>query len=60
VTFAIDDPADVVDAPTTNQRLLGAIEITKTRKHAADGSSDHPHAGVDFVITGGDYVPERQ
>jgi uncharacterized surface anchored protein len=32
----------------------GAIEITKTRKHAADGSGDHPHAGVTFTITGGE------
>lgn len=36
----------------------GAIEITKTRKHAADGTGDHPHAGVDFVITGGG-LPEE-
>jgi hypothetical protein len=33
-------------------REKGAIEITKTRKHAADGTGDHPHQGVDFVITG--------
>ena len=30
----------------------GAIEITKTRKHAAAGSGDHPHAGVTFTVTG--------
>ena len=35
-------------------REKGAILITKTRKHAADGSGDHPHAGVDFTITGGE------
>ena len=35
-------------------REKGAILITKTRKHAADGPGDHPQAGVDFVITGGD------
>ena len=34
-------------------RQNGAIRVTKTRKHAADGSGDHPHAGVDFTITGG-------
>jgi hypothetical protein len=34
-------------------RERGAILITKVRKHAASGSGDHPHAGVDFVITGG-------
>jgi hypothetical protein len=34
-------------------RERGAIEITKTRKHAADGSGNHPHAGVEFTISGG-------
>jgi hypothetical protein len=34
-------------------RERGAILITKTRKHADDGPGDHPHQGVDFVITGG-------
>jgi Prealbumin-like fold domain len=35
-------------------RQRGAIEITKTRKHAADGPGDHPHSGVTFTITGGE------
>jgi hypothetical protein len=35
-------------------RQQGAILVTKTRKHAADGVGDHPHQGVDFVITGGE------
>ena len=35
-------------------REAGAILITKTRKHAADGAGDHPHAGVTFTITGGE------
>lgn len=35
-------------------REKGAILITKTRKHAADGPGDHPHQGVEFTITGGD------
>jgi hypothetical protein len=34
-------------------REKGAILITKTRKHAADGAGDHPHAGVEFTVTGG-------
>lgn len=34
-------------------RLRGAILITKTRKHAADGPGDHPHAGVTFTVSGG-------
>jgi len=52
VTFGIDADTDVLDCTYTNRRLLGAIEITKTRKHAADDAGDHPHAGVDFAITG--------
>jgi hypothetical protein len=40
-------------APLTLPSNCGAIKITKTRKHAADGSGNHPHAGVDFTITGG-------
>ena len=35
-------------------RQQGAILITKTRKHAAAGSGDHPHAGVTFTVTGGE------
>ncbi|HET6565358.1 MAG TPA: prealbumin-like fold domain-containing protein, partial [Xanthomonadales bacterium] len=37
-----------------NPRETGAIEITKTRKHAAatDPAND-PHSGVEFTITGG-------
>jgi len=35
-------------------RERGAIEITKTRKHAADGPGNHPHAGVTFTVTGGE------
>jgi hypothetical protein len=34
-------------------RERGAILITKTRKHAADGPGDHPHGGVQFTVTGG-------
>jgi Prealbumin-like fold domain len=35
-----------------NPRQRGAIEVTKVRKHAADGSGDHPQAGVDFTVNG--------
>jgi hypothetical protein len=52
LTFAIDSDTDKLDCTYTNRRNLGAIEITKTRKHAAAGAGDHPHAGVDFAITG--------
>jgi uncharacterized surface anchored protein len=33
-------------------RQRGAILVTKTRKHAADGPGDHPQAGVDFTVNG--------
>ena len=45
---------DSVDCTFTNTRQTGAIEITKTRKHAADGAGDHPHAGVTFTISDND------
>jgi hypothetical protein len=35
-------------------REKGAIEIVKTRKHAAAGPGDHPHSGVTFTVTGGE------
>ena len=35
-----------------NRQQLGAILVTKTRKHAADGPGDHPHAGVNFTVNG--------
>ena len=44
---------ETVTCTFTNARERGAIEITKTRKHAADGPGDHPHAGVTFTVTGG-------
>jgi hypothetical protein len=39
-------------------RETGAIEITKTRKHAVGGSGDQPHAGVTFTVTGGELPAE--
>jgi hypothetical protein len=45
-----------VECTFTNTRQTGAIEITKTRKHAAATSgdpNDQPHAGVTFTVTGG-------
>jgi hypothetical protein len=33
-------------------RQRGAILVTKTRKHAADGPGPHPHAGVSFTVNG--------
>jgi hypothetical protein len=43
---------DLVDCTFTNELQTGAIEITKTRKHAATPGDD-AHAGVDFTIEGG-------
>jgi hypothetical protein len=46
------EPDDVVTCIYTNRRQLGAILITKTRKHAAAGSGSHPHPGVTFTVDG--------
>jgi hypothetical protein len=54
ITLAAGD--DVV-CTYTNTAQTGAIEITKTRKHAADGAGDHAHSGVTFTVTGGS-LPE--
>jgi len=43
---------DLTATPFVNPRHRGAILVTKTRKHAADGAGDHPHAGVDFTVDG--------
>jgi hypothetical protein len=52
-TVSIDlDATDTVECTFVNTLQTGAIEITKTRKHAASGSGDHPHAGVDFTVDG--------
>jgi len=55
------DPASIglsagesVTCTFVDAREQGAIEITKLRKHAADGTGDHPHPGVTFTITGGE------
>jgi hypothetical protein len=45
-------PGEIVTCTFHDARERGAIEITKTRKHAAAGSGDHPHPGVTFTITG--------
>jgi hypothetical protein len=45
-------PGSTVTCTYTNRQLLGAIKVTKTRKHAADGPGDHPHAGVSFTVNG--------
>ncbi|WP_188860057.1 MSCRAMM family protein [Marinobacterium nitratireducens] len=44
---------ETVNLDFVDPRKRGAILITKTRKHAADGPGDHPHVGVEFTISGG-------
>jgi hypothetical protein len=46
------NPGDSVTCTYTNRLQLGAIKVTKTRKHAASGSGDHPQAGVSFTVNG--------
>jgi Prealbumin-like fold domain len=45
-------PDETVTCTFTNRLHVGAIKVTKTRKHAADGPGDHPHAGVSFTVNG--------
>ena len=52
VTFAIDAAADNLDCTYFNTEQKGAILVTKTAKHAASGTGDHPQAGVDFTVDG--------
>jgi len=50
VTISSGNPT--VSLTFVNPRQRGAILITKVKKHAASGSGDHPHAGVDFTVNG--------
>ena len=43
---------DDVTCTFTNERERGAIEITKTRKHAAATGGQGPQSGVSFTVTG--------
>jgi hypothetical protein len=51
-TITITKGGDALTCIYINQQQLGAIQVTKTRKHAADGPGDHPHAGVSFTVNG--------
>jgi hypothetical protein len=44
---------ETVTCTFVDSRERGAILISKTRKHAADGPGDHPHPGVTFTVSGG-------
>lgn len=52
VTIAAGSTVDLTATPFVDPRLRGAILVEKTRKHAADGSGDHPQSGVDFTVNG--------
>jgi hypothetical protein len=45
-------PGETVTCTFTNKLNLGAIKVTKTHKHAADGTGDHPEANVSFTVNG--------
>jgi hypothetical protein len=43
---------DFIAPVPINTNNCGAIKVTKTRKHAADGAGDHPQSGVTFTVNG--------
>jgi hypothetical protein len=45
-------PGETVTCTYTNKQNLGAILVTKTRKHAADGPDNHPQPDVSFTVNG--------
>jgi hypothetical protein len=45
-------PNQTISLTFVDVRQTGAILVTKTRKHAADGPGPHPHAGVNFTVAG--------
>ena len=45
---------ETVTCTAHNAREKGAIDISKLRKHAADGPGEHPQSGVTFTVTGGE------
>lgn len=47
-------PDGNVTCTYVNQLQQGAIQVTKTRKHAADGTGDHAESGVKFTVNGVD------
>ncbi len=45
-------PDHTISLTFVDPRQPGAIKVTKTYKHAASGSGDHPQAGVTFTVNG--------
>jgi hypothetical protein len=65
VTFDLGS-GQTVDCTYTNAVQTGSLLIVKERKHVADNDDDpltvdetHPHAGVDFTVSGGN-LPEEE
>lgn len=52
VTVVAGQQSDLTATPFVNPRQRGAILITKTRKHAASGTGNHPQSGVTFTVNG--------
>jgi hypothetical protein len=52
VTNISVSPGETVTCTFTNTLQTGAIKVTKTRKHAAEGPGNHPQQGVSFTIDG--------
>jgi hypothetical protein len=51
-SFSLTNSNATVTLTFVNVRQTGAILVTKTRKHAASGPGNHPHAGVTFTVNG--------
>jgi hypothetical protein len=52
VTAVVLGQGETVTCTFTNTLQVGAIKVTKTRKHAAAGPGSHPQAGVSFTVNG--------
>jgi uncharacterized surface anchored protein len=51
-SFSLTNGNATVSLTFVDVRQTGAILVTKTRKHAASGPGNHPHAGVNFTVNG--------
>jgi Prealbumin-like fold domain len=45
-------PGETVTCTFHDKLRTGAIQVTKTYKHAASGPGDHPQSGVSFTVNG--------
>jgi hypothetical protein len=51
-TISAATPNHTISLTFVDPRQPGAILVTKTRKHAADGAGNHPQSGVSFTVNG--------